>query len=146
MVVKNEAILQMSFNSLQSIECFHSRGQHLCKFIGTKESICIRRVQLPQDWFGTPTWQPFHCFGTPTWPPSVVFSLQFVYVIHHHNDCLMGMYRYFVHQRLGWLLFGFDLLHFIRGTQWKYSSKLLKHSIVNVFQYLNGRYRHIFIP
>ena len=25
------------------IECFHSRGQHLCKFIGTKESVCIRK-------------------------------------------------------------------------------------------------------
>ena len=25
------------------IECFHLRGQHLCKFIGTKESICIRK-------------------------------------------------------------------------------------------------------
>ena len=21
------------------------------------------KVQLPQDWFGTPTWPPFHCFG-----------------------------------------------------------------------------------
>ena len=21
-------------------------------------------VQLPQDWFGTATWPPFHCFGT----------------------------------------------------------------------------------
>ena len=28
-----------------------------------------KRVQLPQDWFGTPTWPPFHCFGTPRWPP-----------------------------------------------------------------------------
>ena len=26
-------------------------------------------IQLPQDWFGTPTWPPFHCFGTPIWPP-----------------------------------------------------------------------------
>ena len=26
-----------------TIECFHSRGQHLCKFIGTKESVCIRK-------------------------------------------------------------------------------------------------------
>ena len=26
-------------------------------------------VQLPQDWFGKPTWPPFHCFGTPIWPP-----------------------------------------------------------------------------
>ena len=24
-----------------------------------------KRVQLPQGWFGTPTWSPFHCFGTP---------------------------------------------------------------------------------
>ena len=24
------------------IERFHSRGQHLCKFIGTKENFCIR--------------------------------------------------------------------------------------------------------
>ena len=25
------------------IECIHSRGQHLCKFIKTKESVCIRK-------------------------------------------------------------------------------------------------------
>ena len=27
-------------------------------------------VRLSQDWFGTPTWPPFHCFGTlvrPSW-------------------------------------------------------------------------------
>ena len=28
-----------------------------------------KRVQIPQDLFGTPTWLPFHCFGTPVWPP-----------------------------------------------------------------------------
>ena len=27
----------------RTIECFHSRGQHICKFIGTKESVCIRK-------------------------------------------------------------------------------------------------------
>ena len=27
----------------KTIECFHSRGQHLCKFIGTKESVYIRK-------------------------------------------------------------------------------------------------------
>ena len=21
-----------------------------------------KRIQIPQDWFGTPTWPPFHCF------------------------------------------------------------------------------------
>ena len=25
------------------IECFHSRGTGLCKFIGTKESVCMRK-------------------------------------------------------------------------------------------------------
>ena len=24
-------------------ECFHSRGQYICKFTGTKESVCIRK-------------------------------------------------------------------------------------------------------
>ena len=28
-----------------------------------------KRVQLPEDWFGTPTWPTFFCFGTPIWPP-----------------------------------------------------------------------------
>ena len=27
-----------------------------------------KRVQLPQDLFGTPTWPPFLSFGTPIWP------------------------------------------------------------------------------
>ena len=26
-----------------------------------------KRSQLPEDYFGTPTWSPFHCFGTPMW-------------------------------------------------------------------------------
>ena len=26
-----------------SIECFHSRGQHLCKYVRTKENVCIRK-------------------------------------------------------------------------------------------------------
>ena len=34
---------------------FHSRGNHLCNFIGTKESIYI---QLPHNYYGTPTWPP----------------------------------------------------------------------------------------
>ena len=28
-----------------------------------------KRVQLPRDRFGRPTWPPFHCFRTPIWPP-----------------------------------------------------------------------------
>ena len=26
---------------------------------------CLKRVELPQDWFVMPTWPLFHCFGTP---------------------------------------------------------------------------------
>ena len=26
-----------------NIECFHSRGMHICKFVGTRESVCIRK-------------------------------------------------------------------------------------------------------
>ena len=39
-----------------------------------------KRVQIPQDWFGTPTWPPFYCFGTPIWPPwrhvKTLYSLE----------------------------------------------------------------------
>jgi len=53
---------------------FHSRDQQLCKFIGTKESVYIRkdfnshRIGLVHQYgrqfivFGTPMWPPFHCF------------------------------------------------------------------------------------
>ena len=44
---------QQSFSGLRSsgrskstyydIECFHSRGQHLCKHVRTKENVCIRK-------------------------------------------------------------------------------------------------------
>ena len=55
------------------MERFHSGqsgGQRLWKFIWTKEIRFQRkRVQLPRDLFGKPTWPPFHSFGTPIWPP-----------------------------------------------------------------------------
>ena len=38
---QNSALL--AFAKILSIECFHWRGQHLCKFIGTKESVCMRK-------------------------------------------------------------------------------------------------------
>ena len=30
-----------------------------------RKRLLKKRVQLPKDWFGTPTWPPFNCFGTP---------------------------------------------------------------------------------
>ena len=36
-----------------------------------------KRVSLPQDWFVTLIWPPFHCFGTPIWLPWChVYTLQ----------------------------------------------------------------------
>ena len=37
-------------------------------FLNKRNHLHKKRVHLPQDWFGTPTWPPFHCFGTPIWP------------------------------------------------------------------------------
>ena len=34
-----------------------------------RKHLHVERVQLPQDFLGTPTWPPFHCFRTPIWPP-----------------------------------------------------------------------------
>ena len=57
---------QLPFLLYPSKERFHSRDQHLCKFIGTKrKSLHKKGVQLPQDWFGTPTWPPFGTSGRP---------------------------------------------------------------------------------
>ena len=40
---KRRCPLNTGFTVIDFIECFHSRGEHPCKFIGTKESVCIRK-------------------------------------------------------------------------------------------------------
>ena len=42
-VVPSKTIAVSRPKRAKCIECFHSRGQHLCKFIITKESVCIRK-------------------------------------------------------------------------------------------------------
>ena len=55
---------------LSLIERFHSRGPaSMLIYWNKRRFLHKKRVQLPQDWFGTSTWPPFHCFGTPIWPP-----------------------------------------------------------------------------
>ena len=39
-----------------------------------------KRVELPENGFGTPTWPPFHCFGTPIWPPWRHVKTLYTYV------------------------------------------------------------------
>jgi len=47
------------------IEHFYSHCQQLCKFIGSKESVHLRKLQPQQDWLGTPIWL---VFGKPILP------------------------------------------------------------------------------
>ena len=50
--------------TLTSIERFHSPGQQ-----NKRKVLHKKRLQLPQNWFGTQRWPPFHCFGTRIRPP-----------------------------------------------------------------------------
>ena len=34
-----------------------------------RECLHKKRVELPQDWFGTLKWLPFHCFEKQIWLP-----------------------------------------------------------------------------
>ena len=40
---------------------YHIRGQQYCKSIRKENMSKHKKVQLPQDWFGTPIWPQFHC-------------------------------------------------------------------------------------
>ena len=42
---------------------------HMQIYRNKRKCLQKKRVQLPEDWFGTPAWPPFHCFGTPIWLP-----------------------------------------------------------------------------
>ena len=57
--------------SVLTAESFYSYGQHLCKFIGTKESICIRKesnsLGIGSVWDTNLAAVSF--FGRPIWPP-----------------------------------------------------------------------------
>ena len=67
--ILSEFVLKLT-TTVHTIEHFHSRGQHLCWFTGTKENVFIRkefnprRISLVHYW----TWPPFPCLGTPEWP------------------------------------------------------------------------------
>ena len=58
--------LQQNTDFCMGIECFHSHGQNIHKFIGTKEGVCIRKEFHSESIIVS---LPFHCFGAPIWPP-----------------------------------------------------------------------------
>ena len=53
--------------SVQSV-CTRLSSSH-ANLLEQKKCLRKKRVELPQNWFGTPTWLLFHCFGTPIWRP-----------------------------------------------------------------------------
>ena len=59
----------------------HVVDQYQCK-------LHKKRVQLPQDWFGTPTWPPFHCFGTPICRRDVMWKHSIPTKRHTHLSLL----------------------------------------------------------
>ena len=70
------------------MECFHSRGQHLCKFIGTKESVCIRKeFNSHRTGLGHQHGRRFivlgHQYGRRDvmWKHSIVTDIEFDYAI-----------------------------------------------------------------
>ena len=48
-----------------------------------------KRVQLPQDWFGTPTWPSFYCFGMLIWQPW--HHVKTLYTVDMSADMLTDM-------------------------------------------------------
>ena len=52
------------------LEDVHSRWSSIyANLWEQKRFLHKKRVQPPQDLFGTLKWPPFHCFGTSIWPP-----------------------------------------------------------------------------
>ena len=56
---------------------------HMQIYWNKRKCLHKKRVQLPEDWFGTPTRPPFYCFGTTIWLPwrHVKTLYTFVYVM-----------------------------------------------------------------
>ena len=52
------------------IEPSHSDGLQLVQISWKKRKLFTYQkdlTELPQEWFETQTWPPFHCFETPIW-------------------------------------------------------------------------------
>jgi len=56
------------FKFKKFLERLNSRGQQVCKFIGKNYRMFLqnKKVQLPQEWFGKPTWWKIILVGQPT--------------------------------------------------------------------------------
>jgi len=66
---KQKAVMCVHTTNQQSVSSHVARSQvNLLEQI-KRQCLHKKRVELPQDWFGAPTWLPFHRFETPIWLP-----------------------------------------------------------------------------
>ena len=62
-----------------------------------------KRVELPQDWFGTLTWPPFYCFDTPTWLLWHHVKTLFINIVKTYQIFSLALAKmYFFHVVLVW--------------------------------------------
>ena len=54
---------------LQILSVFTHEASIYANLLEQKKAFAQEKSGLPQDWFGTQTWPPFHCFGTQIWTP-----------------------------------------------------------------------------
>ena len=59
-MAKESVYIRKELNS-DMIGLVHQHGKIKC--------LHKKTVELPQDWFGAPTWPPLDCSGTPIWLP-----------------------------------------------------------------------------
>ena len=66
-ILSIRALLMLSlprYKTVNPIDLRHGRDQWLCKFRGTKETLCMRKSFKPHKIFlGSPAWLPFHCLA-----------------------------------------------------------------------------------
>ena len=56
-------------------------------------SIDAKNVQLPQDWFGTPTWPPFHFFEFQYGGRDVMLKRSIIAMLHFVHQTLEGVFQ-----------------------------------------------------
>ena len=105
------------------IECLHSRGEHLCKFMGTKESVCIRKELIfLRTGLGYQHGHRFFVLGHQHDHRFIVLGHQYGHrfiVLGHQHGLRDVIWKHYIQQVVG-ISFVFVFLPFslesIRGT------------------------------
>ena len=62
----------MDLETIETVHSLKSVFTHVASIYANywnkRKCLHKKKIQPPGDWYGPPTWPPFHCFGTPIWP------------------------------------------------------------------------------